>query len=343
MEETPQGPLEGLRKHWWTAFAGLSVFIGAGLIFAPGLIRHESAAVPDLSSRSPAHEPEAKGDTESALATIFGSSPDPANTTDADREFDCMVSANEVVDIGSAITGLIGSIYVERGEYVYAGQTIALLESTVERAAVRVARALSEREVDVKASRANLKLTKTRESRADALFDADSISKDVREQAETEAVLAGIELERAKENNRLASLELDHAKAVLRRRVITSPVSGLVVERLMAPGEVVEKETILRIAEIDTLRVEVILPSRLFGQVKVGDTAEIIPEPPYDQAREAEVKIVDRIIDGASGTFGVRLLVPNPEHDLPGGLRCSVRFAPSAPPAPGVAGAQDDL
>ena len=103
-------------------------------------------------------------------------------------------------------------------------------------------------------------------------------------------------------------------------------MSGLVVERLMAPGEVVERETIMRIAAIDMLRVEVILPSRLFGRVQPGDPAQITPEAPYDRARKAEVAIVDRIIDGASGTFGVRLLLPNPDHDLPGGLRCRVRL-----------------
>jgi HlyD family secretion protein len=38
------------------------------------------------------------------------------------------------------------------------------------------------------------------------------------------------------------------------------------------------------------------------------------------------VAIVDPLIDGPSGTFGARLLLPNPDHDLPAGLRCQVRF-----------------
>ena len=40
----------------------------------------------------------------------------------------------------------------------------------------------------------------------------------------------------------------------------------------------------------------------------------------------ATVTIVDRVADAASGTFRVRLTLPNPGHDLPAGLRCSVRF-----------------
>lgn len=325
MENAPQGRLEGLRKHWWTALIGVSVFVTAGLVFAPRFIRQEPAKPPELPSYSKPTAKAPEREDEGGIAGLF-SSPLAEEPGLDNSEFDCMVSPNEVVEIGSAITGLIGSIFVERGDYVHAGQMIALLESSVEKAAVRVARARSKRDVDVRASRANLKLSRKRQERADTLYESDSLSRDLREQAGTEATLAAIELERARENLRLATLELDHAQAILKRRVILTPVSGLVVERLMAPGEVVEKETILRIAEIDTLRVEVILPSRLFGSVEPGDTAKIVPEPPYNQPRTAEVSIVDRIIDGASGTFGVRLLVPNPDHDLPGGLRCQVTF-----------------
>jgi multidrug efflux pump subunit AcrA (membrane-fusion protein) len=49
-------------------------------------------------------------------------------------------------------------------------------------------------------------------------------------------------------------------------------------------------------------------------------------DTPLGQARNAEVAIVDPLIDGPSGTFGARLLLPNPDHDLPAGLRCQVRF-----------------
>lgn len=244
-----------------------------------------------------------------------------------DGEYDCMISPDELVDIGSAITGLIAVIYVERGDYVEAGQMLAMLESSVEQAAVRVARARADRKVDMEASKVNMELSSKRRERAEALYESDSLSRDLGDQAQTEAKLAELQLERARADHRLEVLELERASAALKRRAIVSPISGLVIERLMAPGEVVERETILRIAKIDQLRVQVILPSRLFTSVKAGDGAEIVPEAPYDQPRAAEVAIVDGIIDGASGTFGVRLNLANEDHALPAGLRCKVRFA----------------
>ena len=40
----------------------------------------------------------------------------------------------------------------------------------------------------------------------------------------------------------------------------------------------------------------------------------------------ARVTVVDRVVDAASGTFGVRLELPNPDYRLPAGLKCKVRF-----------------
>jgi hypothetical protein len=38
------------------------------------------------------------------------------------------------------------------------------------------------------------------------------------------------------------------------------------------------------------------------------------------------VTVVDQVLDAASGTFGVRLALPNPERQLPAGIRCKVLF-----------------
>ena len=58
--------------------------------------------------------------------------------------------------------------------------------------------------------------------------------------------------------------------------------------------------------------------------------AQIIPETEEEGDYIATVAIVDRVIDPASGTFGVRLELPNPDYRLPGGLKCMVRFLDDA-------------
>ena len=71
---------------------------------------------------------------------------------------------------------------------------------------------------------------------------------------------------------------------------------------------------------------QLIVPVSHLGTILVGDAAEIIPQIPDPGSHIAVVKIVDRVVDAASGTFGVRLELPNPDHALPGGVRCDIRF-----------------
>jgi multidrug efflux pump subunit AcrA (membrane-fusion protein) len=40
-----------------------------------------------------------------------------------------------------------------------------------------------------------------------------------------------------------------------------------------------------------------------------------------------DAAIVDRVVDAASGTFGIRLEIPNPGNRIPAGLKCKVRFS----------------
>jgi len=127
-------------------------------------------------------------------------------------------------------------------------------------------------------------------------------------------------------NRRLADLELQRTTAEVALRTIKSPVNGVVVERFMHPGEFPKQEKILKIAQIDPLRVEVYAPVTMFGKITVGMTAYVKPEPPLTGEYAAKVTVVDRVVDAASGTFGVRMELPNTDLKLPAGLKCSVRF-----------------
>jgi RND family efflux transporter MFP subunit len=251
--------------------------------------------------------------------------PEPA-ADESGETLDCVIEPHEVVDIGSPVTGVIEKVLVERSDFVEQNQVVAELESGVESAAVEVARARAEMKGEIRAREASAELGENRKRRAKKLFDNSSLSLDLREQVDTEAKLARLELMQAKENRMLASLELKQALRALKRRSITSPIAGVVIDRLMAPGEVVDEETILRIAQIDPLRVEAILPAAMYGTVERGMKAAVEPEFPGDQIYVATVTIVDRVIDAASGTFGVRLELPNSDQAIPGGLHCRVRF-----------------
>jgi hypothetical protein len=55
----------------------------------------------------------------------------------------------------------------------------------------------------------------------------------------------------------------------------------------------------------------------MLGRIVPGRVAEVAPEEPVGGRHRATVKVVDPVIDAASGTFGLRLELPNTEHALP--------------------------
>ena len=98
------------------------------------------------------------------------------------------------------------------------------------------------------------------------------------------------------------------------------------VERTGAAGEYVGEEPFLIVARIDTLNVEVVVPVEYFGAIKRGQYAQVVLEEPVGGTYKAKVVIVDHVIDAASGTFRVRLELPNQKLKLPAGLKCLVTF-----------------
>jgi multidrug efflux pump subunit AcrA (membrane-fusion protein) len=124
----------------------------------------------------------------------------------------------------------------------------------------------------------------------------------------------------------VAALELAQQRQVLDQRTIRSPVDGVVVERMLGPGERVGDGKIVKIARIDPLNVEVIAPVELLGRIRVGMSGEVRFGALVPGTHRASVVVVDRVVDAASGTFGVRLHLANPEGRIPAGIKCTVRF-----------------
>ena len=241
-------------------------------------------------------------------------------------EFEGLIEPFEMVDVGSPVEGVVAHINVQRSSSVKKGEPLVLLESSVENAIVERARVLAAVEGELKLQQERLAFAGRMHTRVRELFNSEAISAEKNDEAETEVTLARARLQKAKENRALARLDLQRARAMLNQRTIKSPISGIVVERFVAPGEFVVNQPLLRVAQMDPLRIEVILPANMFRKIKPGQIADIKPETDPDSNYRSTVTIVDRVIDPASGTFGVRLELPNPDYRLPSGLKCTVRF-----------------
>lgn len=215
-------------------------------------------------------------------------------------KLECLVEPYVKVAVSSAVPGVLEEVNVDRGSRVKKGQVLARLESGVERAALESAKA--------KAAFAERKLERIRE-----MSRKQMISVGERDELETQWELLKLEQREAEEK--------------LKQRTISSPFDGVVVKRNHSPGEFVDDKPILDLAQLNPLRIEVVVPVRLYGKIKVGMTGIVEWEAPIGGSHPAVVKIVDSVVDAASGTIGVRLELPNPNLKLPAGTKCSISFA----------------
>lgn len=246
----------------------------------------------------------------------------------AAKPYECLIDPNQVVLVSSPVDGLIEKIHVRRGDRVSAGQALVQLESSVEVSASKLTEYRSQMAGKITSAKHRFDFASKKAERAKELVKQNFVSAEKRDEAEAERAIAEADVRDAIENQELAKREYQHSVDLLNRRTIRSPFNGVVVDRMLNPGDLAEAGTgrkpILKLALVDPLRVEVVLPLEAWGKLRAGMVAQVIPEG-LGGRHSATITVVDSVFDSSSGTFGVRLDLPNKDK-LPAGIRCKVEF-----------------
>lgn len=249
----------------------------------------------------------------------------------ADTGQPCLVEPQQRIELRSSVEAIIDKILVQRGSRVQAGQLLVQLDLSVEEAALAAAKYRATMEGHLRNAEEKVSFTREKARRRDELSKKKYVSAQDRDDAMGDLKLAETELIAANDDRNLAAIEERRLTQVLRQRQLRSPFAGVVTDRLQNPGELAQTgesaRPILKLAQTHPLRVEVILPVAFYGKIKAKSKAEVALEPPLTGAYQATVQIVDSVVDSASGTFGVRLELPNPGGDIPAGVKCRVKFA----------------
>jgi RND family efflux transporter MFP subunit len=225
---------------------------------------------------------------------------------------------------------MLDKVMVRRADRVSKGQVLATLESRAEQAASELARFKSVQIGPSQMAESKIEFAKRKFTRRQAMSNEKLMATQDRDDSEAELRLAESELKVASENRQIAKLEHQQQSSLLNLRTIRSPFEGVVVDVLAYPGEVVEpganKKSVVKVAQLDPLKIQVVLPKDAFGTVLLGMSVEVLPEIPAKGRYTATVKSVDRLIDAASGTFVVLLELPNPKLEIPAGVKCKANF-----------------
>lgn len=162
--------------------------------------------------------------------------------------------------------GMVQSVLVEPGTWVGAGQTLAVIERSVQS---QQANSLS---ASVRVARADADLAQAELDRAKALVARGFISKaDIdRKTAARDAAVARVGV---------AQAEFAEQRATIGRLDIRSPAAGLVLTRAVEPGQVVGpgNGALFRVAKGGEIEVRAQLAEQDIAQLKVGNSADVTP------------------------------------------------------------------
>ena len=204
--------------------------------------------------------------------------------------------------------GMVTRVLVEPGQWVDAGQTLATIERSVQ------AQQVDQMQAQIAVNRADLALAQSELDRAQQLVSRGFVSK-----ADIDRKTATRDAARARV--RVAEAQLGEMRARVGRLDIRAPAAGLVLDRMVEPGQVVSAGSgaLFRIAMGGQMEVLAQLPQGDLARLNSGMPATVTPVG-TPKSYEGSVWQVSPVIDPQSRQGVARVAVPYNEALRPGGF-----------------------
>jgi len=217
--------------------------------------------------------------------------------------------------------GMVASVLVQPGQWVGAGQTLAVIERSVQSQEERQLAA------QIQVSRADARLAQQELERAQALVSRGFVSK-----ADVDRRVAA----RDAANARVRVAEANHAQSRARigRLDIRAPAAGLVLERKVEPGQVVSggSGALFRVAQGGQMELLAQLSESDLSTLPIGSPATVIPVG-TTQKFTGSVWQISPVINAQNRQGVARVALPYNPALRPGGF-ASVEIASGSQQAP---------
>jgi cobalt-zinc-cadmium efflux system membrane fusion protein len=318
-----------LRRPWWRAARRrtaiiLACLLGVGLGAAGG-VRHltgSAAATPPEPRDVPRDEGGAilvSDAYRQRVGITFGAAERRSLTPVVKVVGTVTLDPRRVAAVGTRIAGVVTRVLKLEGDEVRAGEALAEIESAeLGQAQARVASALAEQY----AARIN--------ARREASLLVGQLTT-ARESEEAAATLASREAALAAAKQSVMAMGGD-VDGPLGLRVLRAPISGHVVESLIGIGQSVEPHKLaFRIANLDSVWIELEVFERTVGLVRAGDTVIVTPMADPSRRIRGKVAHVGELIDLGSRSAEVRVQVENKDRLLRPGQAVTAVIHLSAP------------
>lgn len=204
------------------------------------------------------------------------------------------LETEKMADVYSRIQGLVEEIHVEEGDYVKKNQVLMELEA-------------EEYILAEQSARVDYEEKKAAYERAEAMF-----KKELYSQQEFEQVKFGMDA---------ARIAWEQAKLNLSYTKITSPIAGIVGNRMRKPGDRIQpSDKLFTVINLEEMIAVVHVPEKEIERISKGQTAYIYSDNLQNVKFPGWIKRVSPAVDPQSGTFKVTVGVKNVDNKLRPGM-----------------------
>lgn len=286
------GPIEQRpsRRAWWIAGAiALVLAIGAWMYARSG----GDAAAASRADQAP---------TVTVITPGRGTVQGTINATGS-------LAARREMPVGSVGEGgLVVSVLVEPGQWVGAGQVLAVIDRSVQ------SQQAASQAAQIQVSQADANLAQANLERALRLVQGGFISK-----ADVDRLTATRDAANARV--RVARAQLGELQARAARLSIRAPAAGLVLERMVEPGQVVGAGTgvLFRLAKGGEMELKAAVSESDLAQLAPGVAAQVTPVG-TDQSFTGQIWQLSPVIDPQTRQGTARIALPYNPALRPGGF-----------------------
>ena len=260
----------------------------------------------------------AESDSASAEATMVGAENIAIVTTGAIESGPTIsgaVAPEEEASVRAQVGGSVLQTLVDAGQAVRRGQTLARIEAGGLQDAFLSARA------GVTSASNSADVARRELERAQKLLAAGAIAERDMEQARRSSIAASAALADAR-------ARLSAAQKQVGNTVVTSPINGVVSERAVSAGDVVQPGAeMYTVVDPRSMRLEGAVPAEQLNQVRLGAPVTFTVNGYPGRTFTGRVTRINPTADPATRQVRILISIPNAEGRLVGGLFATGRVA----------------
>lgn len=224
------------------------------------------------------------------------------------------LSPDREVTLISEVNGAVKTYLADVGNHVEKNQALIKINPVDYQLAVNEAKA------NFASAQAQLDLAKKSYERSKILLPRDVISKDVFEKSESQYKAARAGIDRVK-------AMVDIAQERLNKTIIRAPFQGLVAVRMVEIGQTIGAgQPVMTIVVLDPIRIKISLSEKDYIRLDQSDPVSVSVDTFPGNSFSSHIDLIGVKADLRTSTFGVDILVDNPELLLKAGLTARVRI-----------------